>query len=603
MNPKSFFRIISASALALVIAACSGGADPDPVITPPTVDPDPDPSTGGYEDLVLNSLTEKEINGTAIKSASNLAGLIKDSKTGKGIKGVPVTDGYTYTQTDENGVYQMTRNPKARKVYYTTPAEYEIFLDSRRRQPCFFSTGIMASSKSYRVDFTLTPLAAAEEEFTLVAVGDPQCSVQGEALRYVNETIADITKTCASYQNVYAVTLGDIIFDSNNLWSTMQTSMSNVKSSGKYIPFFQCIGNHDHNSLAEDTADNDDDDYRATQKYVETFGPTDYSFDRGKAHIIVMDDIMVTSTKTSSKSNGKTWEYNGGISDAQMTWLTEDLSNVDDKGEKLVILCMHIPMRGGSSSGGSNINKTQHYADILKALTPFKEAHLFIGHTHYPQNYIHTGYKSAGGQPIYEHVHQAACGAWWSCNSSVIGAPNGYSIYSVKEAGIQDWVNKATGKEASYQMRIYDGNQIYTGSKKYALNWFTVNQTAGSAGITVKGNTNFKGCFVAEIWDDDDTNWKVELWQNGNKVGDFKRVANGQSANVCVAAYYFNELGKNTTTWSSTTASHYWYCAAPDGKAPADVTGWEVRATQTIPTSGKTKTYTRNDMTKNYSEF
>ena len=39
-----------------------------------------------------------------------------------------------------------------------------------------------------------------------------------------------------------------------------------------------------------------------------------------------------------------------------------------------------------------------------------------------------------------------------------------------------------------------------------------------------------------------------------------------------------NELGK------STTASNYWYCAAPSGN-PASESGWEARATQTIPSS------------------
>lgn len=598
MKLKNFLNAFFAFSLSVCLVACGGdNNDPDPA---PKPDPTPTPTTG---DPVLADLTESQINGTTINASTTVAGLIKDSKTGKGIKGIPVTDGYSYTVTDDNGVYQMARASKSRKVYYTTPAEYEVYLDSKYGLPCFFSPGTFTSSKKYRVDFTLTPLAAVEDDFTLIAIGDPQCSVADEARRYSNETIKDIVSVSGSYKNVYAVTLGDITFDSANLWSTMRASMSNVKAGGRTLPFFQCIGNHDHNSLMDDTGNDEDDDYRATLKYEETFGPTDYSFDRGKAHIIVMDDIMVTSKTTSSKYNEYTWEYNGGLTDTKMKWLNADLANVSDKGNKLVILCMHIPLRGGSNSGGANVNKDKHYTDILNALKPFKEAHVMIGHTHYPQNYIHTGYKAAGGQPIYEHVHQAACGAWWSCNSSVIGAPNGYNIYTVSGASIPDWVNKATGKEDTYQMRVYDGNQIYNGTKGFALNWYTANQTAGSKSITVKGNANFKGCFVAEIWDDDDTNWKVELWQNGNKVGDFKRVANGQSANVCVAAYYFNELGKNTTTWSSTTASHYWYCAAPGGKAPADVTGWEVRATQTIPTSGKTKTYTRNDMTKNYSEF
>ncbi|MBR0291405.1 MAG: hypothetical protein IJQ79_04645, partial [Bacteroidales bacterium] len=37
----------------------------------------------------------------------NGVGLVRDASTGKGIPGVPVSDGYKFTVTDENGVYQM----------------------------------------------------------------------------------------------------------------------------------------------------------------------------------------------------------------------------------------------------------------------------------------------------------------------------------------------------------------------------------------------------------------------------------------------------------------------------------------------------------------
>ena len=307
MKLKNFLNAFFAFSLSVCLVACGGdNNDPDPA---PKPDPTPTPTTG---DPVLADLTESQINGTTINASTTVAGLIKDSKTGKGIKGIPVTDGYSYTVTDDNGVYQMARASKSRKVYYTTPAEYEVYLDSKYSLPCFFSPGTFSSSKKYRVDFTLTPLAAVEDDFTLIAMGDPQCSVADEARRYSNETIKDIVSVSGSYKNVYAVTLGDITFDSANLWSTMRASMSNVKAGGRTLPFFQCIGNHDHNSLMDDTGNDEDDDYRATLKYEETFGPTDYSFDRGKAHIIVMDDIMVTSKTTSSKYNEYTWEYNGG---------------------------------------------------------------------------------------------------------------------------------------------------------------------------------------------------------------------------------------------------------------------------------------------------
>lgn len=42
---------------------------------------------------------------------------------------------------------------------------------------------------------------------------------------------------------------------------------------------------------------------------------------------------------------------------------------------------------------------------------------------------------------------------------------------------------------------------------------------------------------------------------------------------ICVASYFFNKLNKNTTTWTTTTAQHYWYISAPGGDPTKVKTG------------------------------
>lgn len=576
---KALFNALLAAALVLGAAACGEKEDPD---------------KGGSKstDPTLAELTDATINGTAIDAASNVAGLISNSKTGKGIAGVNVTDGYTWTTTDANGVYQMKRDPRARKIYYTTPAEYEVVLSSESHLPTFFSPGILESGKKYRADFQLTALAAKEEEVTFFMIGDPQCYQISESARYRLETIKDIKAQAGKYKSVYALTLGDITFDATNMWTTMAQTMSNVTDEyGRYIPFFQCIGNHDHNSLSTDSSDDKVDDYNATAKYVETFGPTDYSFDRGDVHVVVMDDIPVSALESSSKPNGKTWNYNAGLTDEQYAWLKKDIENVKGKEGKMVFFCAHIPVRGGSSSGGSSFNTSRHYNDLLTLLQGFKEAHIMIGHTHYQQNYIHSR-TAKGGANIYEHIHGAACGAWWTADCSVTGSPNGYSIYNVKGANITNWHLKGSNKPDNYQMRVYDGSQTYTGTKGYKYNWYSTSITYASC--TAKGFTEAKDAFVAEVFDDDKQNWTVEFYQNGSKVGDFKRKADGGVANIAVCAFWFNQHAKSTTTWTSTTASHYWYFKPASGKPSAE-TNWEVKATFKVPTNpSQVNTYTVN---------
>ena len=535
-----------------------------------------------------------EIAGTVILDANNGCGLVSDSSTGKGIPGVTVTDGTTCVQTDKNGVYQLKLDSYARNVYICIPSGYRIPLDDKFQTPVFYSTLPVLKTELVRNDFTLDPLEGKETKFTMVMIGDPQCKTNAQIGRYKNETIPDIKATLegsGKYANPYAMTLGDIVYDTPELWDNMKASMAGVQVNGEWLPFFQCIGNHDHNGTRTSS------DYAAVTDYIDRFGPTDYSFDRGDVHIVVMDDVVGTT------SNGTKWSYASGFSDSQYAWLKQDLSLVGDKEDKMVFLCCHIPFRGGGASGsGSSFNSDKHYKDVLRLLTEFREAHIMTGHTHYAQNWIHKDYVCKGGQAVYEHVHQAACGAWWAAHSSVSGAPNGYNIYEIDGPTVVNWINKGTGRDAGYQLRVYDGNQIHSGNKGYVYSWFAPNNYGGTDGINAIGNALLEDCFVAEVWDDDDAFTTVEFWKDGKKVADFKRLPNGSCTNIPLCAYWFNEKNKKTSTWASKTASHYWYYK-PTGMHPADVSGWEVKVTRTIPSSGIENVWTRSDFTTDYSEF
>ncbi len=559
-------------------------------------------------------ITERvsELNGTAIDVNSNMIGIVKDTN-GNPLAGIPVTDGYNYVTTDENGVYQIAGSRYARKAYLSFPAGYEIPLDEETHLPIFFSPGTIVRANQNRFDFTLKPLEKEEEDITLVMISDPQCQVTSDVTRYKNETIPAIQAalTGGNYPNPYAFTLGDITHDSTDQWENMKGSMSNVKLGANYLPFFQCIGNHDHNS-------NTQTDFDSTADFFKHFGPVDYSINRGNVHIITMDDIIVSATKTNSSPNKATWQYDGGFTDAQWKWLQQDLALVENKQDKMVIICLHIPFRGGSTSGGGNVNKgAGHYTEVLAALKAFKEAHIMIGHTHYSQNYIHSSYRCKNGLPIYEHIHGAACGAWWCSNSNTDGTPNGFGIYEIdaKNAAMKNWHYKSTNMNKDFQLRVYDGTATYTGTKGYHYRWTqtqtkeliegeTANwwNTCASSGIFAKGNASLKNAFVVDIWNDDNTYWTVDFVQDGVKKGSFNRLGDGTCCDVLACSFYYNEKGKTTDSYNKSTASHYWYYV-PESGNPTSEKNWEVVATQTIPGTTVQNVYKNNAFTADYGTF
>ena len=414
---------------------------------------------------------ETEVNGTQLDGNTTLYGLVTDT-SGNPVPGVVVSDGYGCVTTDANGVYQMERYKKARFVHYSTPAGYAVNT-SADNYPLFYSE-IVHKNIADRHDFVLTPLPAPESDFTLVCIADPQCATTAEISRYVNETIPDVEATVDGYKAkgtpVYGITLGDIVFDTPDLWSNMKESMAN-----RNLPIFQTIGNHDH--LQTETSDDN-----AAANFETQFGPRNYSFNRGDVHIVSMDNVLYEGKK----------KYKGGITDKQLEWLRQDLSHVDK--DKLVIFCAHIPFRGGTSVTDES---HENYDGVLDLLSGFSEAHIMIGHTHYHQKYIH----KRNGKTILEHVHGAACGAWWTANICADGTPNGYSVYEISGNTVANQYYKSTNKEAGYQIRAYSATQVFGKSGSLTFGW--------AANAPAMNDTK---CIVANVWNSDASgNWKVSL--------------------------------------------------------------------------------------------
>lgn len=527
--------------------------------------------------LFLSSCCQEgRINGTRIQEGNNLVGLITDSKTGKGIEGVAVSDGYTITTTDKNGVYQFVGNPLTRVVYYTTPAEYEINLDEQTRLPLFYRHCKFNPDTLNRNDFALTPMDRVEDELTLIVISDPQCKNDRHVKRFRTESIPDMQRTInagvesGKYKNVYALVLGDLVYDYLDQWDNMKDVMSNVKiNDGQgYLPFFNSIGNHDH---YEDCVD----DYAGCQNYVDRFGPTDYSFDRGNVHFVTMDNVFYKKHNT----------YDSGFTDAQVEWLKADFDLVKDKENKMLVFYAHVPFRGGAEKGGGNVNYDKHYDDVLKLFTQFKEVHVMIGHTHHPENYMHHNYITKSGHPVYEHVLGAVSGAWWHTNTCTDGTPNGYAIFTVNDNSVDNFIYKPVDLDESYQMRVYNGSQKYTGSKKLTFGW----------------PEQYHGCFIADVFNDDAENWKVEFIQNGVATP-MTRVTE-KLRDWCMFAYFINENGRSPQNTAYHTGKlHYWTLPAPCGD-PAKEKDWEIRATYTVPTSGKVNVYTVNSLQVDYTGF
>lgn len=462
---------------------------------------------------------------TELNEATTLYGLVAD-QSNQPLPGVIVTDGFTTAKTDQNGVYQLVRHKKAKFVFYTTPADCEIMVDENN-YPLFYQE-LVSKDKRIRHDFKINK-KAVEQKFTLFAVADPQCRNMTELSRFKNETIADIKANVSKYPNVLGLTLGDIIFDTPELWGEMKIAMAKQP-----LPFFQTIGNHDHlqTATSEDVGE---------EGFRKQFGPTYYSFDRANTHVVVVDNVIYSDKQV----------YHGGLLETHWKWLQADLAEVSK--DKMVIFACHIPFRNGSAA-----NHTDYYNEILNLLSTFKEAHILAGHTHYQSNYIH----NINGKEIFEHVHGTACGAWWNSTICADGTPNGYAIYEIEGNVMKNWKYKSTNYPDDFQMRVYNADQVFGSANMYTYFF----------GASINLNLTGSGWIVANVWNAS-KDWKVELFQDGIKVQD---MVNKTTHDWWATYYHLEQLGKTKGSDFDKSENHFYI-----GKLSGNVStaNFEVRAT------------------------
>ncbi|OAQ39318.1 metallophosphoesterase [Pedobacter psychrophilus] len=345
---------------------------------------------------------------TKLKRAETISGSVKNGK--KGIKDVVISDGFSVVKTDINGNYSLTPNEKALSIFMSTPAGYE-FKTSYNVAQQYEKLG---SRNQY--DFMLTALKRDDKNHHFIVWADPQVRNKKDVDQMMATSVPDTIEHIKSLGEdtlVHGICVGDIAWDYLEYFQDYNKA---VEMMG--IPFFQALGNHDMNYRegGDETSD---------RTFKEVYGPTYYSFNRGKAHYVVLDDVRYLGTER---------EYDGFITQDQLDWLAKDLSFIDK--DALLIISLHIPVH----------NSVKNNTDFYEILKDFKNIHVLSGHTHFNVNNI-TG-------NVYEHNHGTVCGAWWTGPICTDGTPRGYGVYEVKGNDLE-WYYKPTGLEKQHQHVIY----------------------------------------------------------------------------------------------------------------------------------------------------
>ncbi|MCQ2155926.1 MAG: calcineurin-like phosphoesterase family protein [Bacteroidales bacterium] len=515
-----------------------------------------------------------------------VSGRVSDKSTGRGIAGVLVSDGYTVCKTNTDGSYTLQADPRARTINFTIPAAYEFPLDGEGK-PAFYKKVALRPGTEASASIELTPRAKVDERFTIIALADVHVQTNENLARFKNDCVPDIRNTISELAasgeagTIIGIGLGDQLWDNHasDLTTAVKKVYTGFSVNGAAMPFFYCIGNHDHSSGVGKT------DIEATNHFVDNFSPTDYSFDIGNAHVIVVDDIDYTGSDEASGAFSKI-KYKERISGEKLHWIRQDIANVEDKENKAVIFCTHSPV----------YNALGNSEELKRELRVFAQAHILSGHIHNMSNHFMNGYQGRDGSTIIEHNIQSLCGMWWLADLSPNGTPAGYGVFTFKGKGLYSEYNKITKESKDFQMRVYNGNDVYNG------------RTPG-AGASQKHNEDFKwdssyrGKFLVRVWNgdgimtsDNEMTWKLSFVKDGKSTP--MTYLKDNIVDKCSASYIVNILGSPNGTGGSATSTAWWAIDAPGGD-PAKESGWKIVAEHHLP-SGWKQTYETSVLNNNY---
>lgn len=374
------------------------------------------------------------------------------SSAGVGVENVVVSDGAEVTVTNEKGIYQLKSAKKWGYVFISVPSGYEV--PSVGVLPQFHRALKNSADVVERADFKLEKVDG-QDSYKIFMLGDMHLANRTGDLGQFAQFTSDLTDYMTRHkgEKMYALTLGDMTWDLYWYSSSyyFPQYLNTVNSQIKNLQIFHTMGNHDNDFQTRS-------DYDAAVKYVDQICPTYYSFNIGKVHYVVMDDIDCSSYDGTESRN-----YVKSLSAEQLDWLAKDLSHVAKTTP--VVVAMHAqvfyPTTSGFKIDHDQVN-TLRLFDILDGYT----VRFVTGHTHKLFN-VTPDAPIVDGHNFREYNSGSVCASWWwsgnltpGIHIGTDGTPGGYGIWDVTGTDFQ-CLYKSTGWPEEYQFRSYDLNNVH----------------------------------------------------------------------------------------------------------------------------------------------
>ena len=410
--------------------------------------------------LTLMTATAKDWASVALadRPGATVKGIVYAGD--KPLKGVAVSDGVSITLTDAEGRYWLPTDKRSGSVFISIPSGYEVSADGVF--PRFWAALEAPAGEVERHDFPLTEVD--NDRHVMLAVTDIHLSNQNSDLeQFCTRFIPDVKQVAAGFGDtpVYTLNMGDSSWDA--YWYSNRYSLKDFRRTMNIVGYpsqmFCAMGNHDNDGA---TIHSDSVDFAASAPFRKIIGPRYYSFNIGKVHYVVLDNLIYVNTpKKSSGSDGIAGkrDYIRRVDPVQLEWLRRDLALVKDKSAPVVVAMHAAAFRYKFVTDEVQPGFSQPaYSEELKAcFDGFKDVHFVSGH-------IHKNLLSRVDEHLIEHNMGAVCGSWWRTGANhfqMLGpdaGPNGYTIFTI-DGKRMEWTYRSI-EDGDKQFRACDMNEV-----------------------------------------------------------------------------------------------------------------------------------------------
>lgn len=488
------------------------------------------------------------------------------SSAGVGVENVVVSDGAEVTVTNEKGIYQLKSAKKWGYVFISVPSGYEV--PSVGVLPQFHRALKNSADVVERADFKLEKVDG-QDSYKIFMLGDMHLANRTGDLGQFAQFTSDLTDYMTRHkgEKMYALTLGDMTWDlywySNSYYFPQY--LNTVNSQIKNLQIFHTMGNHDNDFQTRS-------DYDAAVKYVDQICPTYYSFNIGKVHYVVMDDIDCSSYDGSTSR-----KYVASLSAEQLDWLAKDLSYVAKTTP--VVVAMHAqvfyPTTSGFKIDHDQVN-TLRLFEILDGYT----VRFVTGHTHKLFN-VTPDAPIVDGHNFREYNSGSVCASWWwsgnltpGIHIGTDGTPGGYGIWDVTGTDFQ-CLYKSTGWPEEYQFRSYDLNNVHFSMADVPLMPSDISASVKNAYMQYVNAypQNNDNEVLINIWNWN-SDWTLSVVDENRKTLPYTEVWAYDPLHIAaLSVKRFNNAGLKSTPWFITDKfTHFFKVKADDADTDLVIT-------------------------------